>query len=206
MKSDRSRQCAWTMAVLQASLACAPRAAGGNNEVLAPDDAATPSVADSGAGTPPDAGQAVPDAGSASEGGDDSGPAGSPVTGDDSSGADGGGVTSTGGGDSGSGIRVHEPHVRRVDDGLHRGQLLPLRPPVELPTDLRRHLRSGDALRLLLQQLVRHLEPAGRKYRGPDVPERAGELRQQPSGELVPHHHEHVRGDEPSCRGLRSRL
>ena len=106
MKSDRSRQCAWTMAVLQASLACAA-CAGGNNEVLAPDDAATPSVADSGAGTPPDAGQAVPDAGSAS-GGDDSGPAGSPVTGDDG-GADGGGVTSTGGGDSGAGSACTNP-------------------------------------------------------------------------------------------------
>jgi hypothetical protein len=121
MKGDRGRRRAWTMVVLPASLACAA-CAGGNNEVLGSDDAAVQSVADSAAGSPPDAGPVDPEAGSPSVGGDDSGPAGSPLASSGDSGVDGAGdAAGTGGSDSGSGSACTNPTCVVSNTGCTEG-------------------------------------------------------------------------------------
>lgn len=69
MTSDQWRQDAWTMVLLQASLAWAG-CASGNNEVLSAGDAAVESVADGSLGSEVDVGHGRPDTGSSSGGGD----------------------------------------------------------------------------------------------------------------------------------------
>jgi hypothetical protein len=118
MTSDQGRQCAWTVVLLQASLACAG-CSHGDNEVLSASDAAAENAADSTPGSASDAGQGAPDTGSPSQGsvGDDSGTGGSTPAGGDGGDDDSGSAT----GDSGAGSACTNPTCVVSNDGCTEG-------------------------------------------------------------------------------------
>lgn len=122
MTSDQGRQCAWTVVLLQASLACAS-CASGNNEVLGASDAAPENAADRTSGSASDAGQGGPDTGSSSQGsvGDDSGTGGSTPAADDGGDDDSGSATGATGGDSGAGSACTNPTCVVSNDGCTEG-------------------------------------------------------------------------------------